>query len=164
MYYFKIVTACINNILHFTFSHNLNVVFINFIGIYLGTGSGSNLSGVYDLEKSCMPITANMYITITNTNVKLPRAPIVDIIILNNTFIVVHDWANFNTRNWNNYYYNHIYLKFRDCIGSEILLAQIVPQFIIVMQKVSWKDGIDFDKLDDGGNMWLRSISPNDSS
>lgn len=58
---------------------------------YLGTGSGSNLSGVYDLENSCIPITANMYITITNTNVKLPRAPIVDIIILNNTFIVVHD-------------------------------------------------------------------------
>lgn len=58
---------------------------------YLGTGSGSNLSGVYDLEKSCIPITANMYITMTKTNVKLPRAPIVDIIILNNTFIVVHD-------------------------------------------------------------------------
>lgn len=38
--------------------------------------------------------------TITKINVRFPRAPIDEIIILNNTFIVVHDWASFRTRNY----------------------------------------------------------------
>lgn len=38
--------------------------------------------------------------TITKINVRFPRAPIVEMIILNNTFIVVHDWANLSTRNY----------------------------------------------------------------
>lgn len=38
--------------------------------------------------------------TITKINVRFPRAPIVEMIILNKTFIVVHDWANLSTRNW----------------------------------------------------------------
>lgn len=37
--------------------------------------------------------------TITKINVRFPKAPIVEIIILNNTFIVVHDCANLRTRN-----------------------------------------------------------------
>lgn len=44
-------------------------------------------------------MTANIYMTMTKINVKFPSAPIVEIIMLNRTFIVVHDCANFNTRN-----------------------------------------------------------------
>lgn len=37
--------------------------------------------------------------TITRINVRLPSAPIVDIMMLNSTFIVVQDCASFKTRN-----------------------------------------------------------------
>ena len=36
--------------------------------------------------------------TIIRRKVRLPRAPKVEIMILKSTFIVVHDWASFNTR------------------------------------------------------------------
>lgn len=39
--------------------------------------------------------------TITRINVRLPSAPIVDIMMLNSTFIVVQDCASFRTRNCN---------------------------------------------------------------
>lgn len=41
--------------------------------------------------------------TITRINVRLPSAPIVDIMMLNSTFIVVQDCASFKTRNCKRY-------------------------------------------------------------
>lgn len=69
--------------------------------LYLGMGSGQNFSEVQSLEKSCIPITAKMQMTITSTNVRFPRAPIVEMMILRRTFIVVQDRANFRTRSCN---------------------------------------------------------------
>ncbi len=46
-----------------------------------------------------MPITANMNIIMTRTNVKFPKAPIVLPIIDIRRLSVGHDLANLNTRN-----------------------------------------------------------------
>ncbi len=46
-----------------------------------------------------MPITANMNIIMTRTNVKFPKAPIVLPIIDIKRLSVGHDLANLNTRN-----------------------------------------------------------------
>jgi hypothetical protein len=48
-----------------------------------------------------MPITANMNIIMTRTNVKFPNAPMVLPIIDIKRLSVGHDLANLNTRNLN---------------------------------------------------------------
>ena len=68
----------------------------------------------------------------TNKNVRFPKAPNVDIIILSNTFIVVQLWASLSTRIWREKMQNNEMRKLFDLQGTKIENEEVLTLYYVI--------------------------------